>query len=91
MESLVVLVPGGPFTSLDNDLAAVYLPFRIAGGLRCCLHSNGNLAGDEADENETSTIRQHKNPPWRGFEVEDQGALAEVIFPTLSKHQQCVI
>lgn len=63
MESLAVVVPGGPLTSLDNDLADVYLPFRIAGSLSCYLHSNGNLAGDEADENETSTIRQHKNPP----------------------------
>lgn len=63
MESLAVPVPGGPFTSLDNDLADVYLPFRIAAGLRCCLQSNGNLAGDEADENESSTIRQHINPP----------------------------
>lgn len=63
MESLAVLVPGGLFTSLDNDLADAYLPFRIAGGLRCCLHSNENLSGDEADGNETSTIRQHNNNP----------------------------
>lgn len=63
MESLAVLVPGGPLASLDNDLADVYLHFRTAGGLRCCLHSNGSLAGDEPDENETSTIRQYESPP----------------------------
>lgn len=35
MESLAVPVPGGALTSLDNDLADVYLPFMTAEGLRC--------------------------------------------------------